>query len=230
MKRCVKCKTEKSESEFNQNRTTTDGLARVCRTCNQKTMKAWSDKNREKKRQVDRDYYHSHKQEHREYKRKWRADNREHKRRKNKEWVAANPDKMAAIIRRWKDRNPDKMKAQRDRQSLRRRNIPSYRLRHAVSQAVRDSLKYGKHGRGWERLVGYTLIELVAHLDSLLQPGMNWTNYGFGEGKWTIDHKKPVHLFLIEGPESPGFQNCWALDNLQPMWFVHNCRKSGKYV
>jgi hypothetical protein len=44
-----------------------------------------------------------------------------------------------------------------------------------------------KKGRKWEHLVGYTVEDLMAHLESLFVGGMNWENMG----DWHIDHKVP---------------------------------------
>jgi len=63
---------------------------------------------------------------------------------------------------------------------------------------------------------------------------MNRNNYGFGKGKWTIDHKKPQSKFNFANPDgTPNIDKickCWALENLQPMEWYENCYvKQNKY-
>ena len=55
---------------------------------------------------------------------------------------------------------------------------------------------------------------------------MNWDNYGNSAGKWTIDHITPQSELRFESLEDPAFQECWALDNLRPLEFMENVKKS----
>jgi hypothetical protein len=107
---------------------------------------------------------------------------------------------------------------------------PGYRLRLNMTKAVNIALKGGKNGRSWENLVGYTIKELIAHLEILFQPGMDWSNYGKGAGKWSLDHKRPVSSFNIVSTADPDFRDCWALKNLQPLWDADNISKGNKWV
>src|SRR3546814_3330220 len=50
------------------------------------------------------------------------------------------------------------------------------------------SLGDGKNGRSWEILVGYTVADLMAHLERQFLPGMSWDN----RGEWHIDHIRPL--------------------------------------
>ncbi len=42
--------------------------------------------------------------------------------------------------------------------------------------------------------------ELKQHLESHWQPGMSWSNYGYGSDKWNIDHIIPCSFFNILDP------------------------------
>jgi hypothetical protein len=53
---------------------------------------------------------------------------------------------------------------------------------------------------------------------------MTWENYG----KWHIDHKRPIASFNFTSYEDPEFKECWALNNLQPMWAKENMSKGNK--
>jgi hypothetical protein len=94
---------------------------------------------------------------------------------------------------------------------------PRNRLSSDMSASIRHYLSNGtKNRRHWETLVSYTLDTIKAHLESLWEPGMNWTNHTI-KG-WHIDHIQPVASFTFTSPEDQGFKDCWALSNLMPRW------------
>lgn len=86
------------------------------------------------------------------------------------------------------------------------------------------SLRGRKGGRKWQELVGYTVEQLVAHLERQFLPGMTWSN----RDKWHIDHIVPLASFEFTSPEDDGFKAAWALTNLRPLWSGANVRKGGK--
>lgn len=95
---------------------------------------------------------------------------------------------------------------------------PKNRLCNNIRQGIRKSLRTGEPGR-WERQVGYSLAKLRRHLERLFEPGMTWQNYGL----WHIHHRRPVAIFPdFITVEDPAFRECWALDNLQPLWAGEN--------
>jgi hypothetical protein len=56
---------------------------------------------------------------------------------------------------------------------------------------------------------------------------MTWDNYGvFG---WHIDHVRPKASFNFTSPDDEEFKQCWALENLQPLWWKDNITKSDKW-
>ena len=77
-------------------------------------------------------------------------------------------------------------------------------------------------------LLGYTIDELIKHLESKFQPGMSWGNYG--RAGWHIDHIKPDSWFIYSSTEDQGFKDSWSLNNLQPMWESDNCSKGDRFI
>ena len=53
---------------------------------------------------------------------------------------------------------------------------------------------------------------------------MNWDNYG----EWHVDHIIPKSSFNFSSKHDKEFKECWALDNLQPLWAEDNIAKSDK--
>lgn len=93
-----------------------------------------------------------------------------------------------------------------------------------MSAGIKNSLRDGKNGRSWERLVGYTVTDLMRHLERQFLSGMSWDN----RGEWHIDHILPLASFKFTSPDDPEFRAAWALTNLRPLWAKDNMRKSDK--
>lgn len=106
----------------------------------------------------------------------------------------------------------------------RRRTIPRVAISTRMSAGIKNSLRDGKQGRSWESLVGYSVTDLMAHLERKFVDGMSWKN----RGKWHIDHVRPLASFSFATPNDPDFKMAWALDNLQPLWAMDNIRKSAR--
>ena len=103
------------------------------------------------------------------------------------------------------------------------RRDPKEHLDRNISYAIWFALKGKKAEREWEKLVGYTITDLMKHLENRFDNKMSWDNYG---SYWWIDHIKPRSLFKYEEAEDIKFKECWALENLQPMEKIANIRKS----
>ena len=102
-----------------------------------------------------------------------------------------------------------------------RRANPKTKLSYRISAYIRKSLNGGKKGKHWEDIVGYDVTQLKEHLEGLFTEGMSWDNYG----EWHIDHKRPIASFYFESPTDQDFKECWALENLQPLWAIDNFKK-----
>ena len=101
------------------------------------------------------------------------------------------------------------------------------RISDNMGLMMRMAIKENKNGRHWEDFVDYTLNKLITHLENLFQKGMSWNNYGkYG---WHIDHIKPRSAFHFNNPNDIEFQECWSLNNLQPLWAIDNLKKNAKY-
>jgi len=103
---------------------------------------------------------------------------------------------------------------------------PTLRAEHSMKRLMLFSLNGQKNGRHWETLVGYTKEQLKEHLELQFTNGMSWDNYG--KGGWEIDHIIPRGIFNFKSIKSKGFQKCWSLENLRPMWGKDNAAKSNK--
>jgi len=231
-KRCSRCGKVKPISEFGEEKRVKNKLQSQCRKCRNKSNEKWRKNNPKKDKESKRKWAKKNSKKERERKRKWKEDNPEkvkescRKYRENnpeymKEWREKNPEKA----RKWEKDNPEKVKKIRRKAHKKFLSIPKNRLNKNISLAISYSLKGNKKGNHWEDLVGYTLKDLMAHLESQFKPGMNWDNMG----EWQIDHIRPISSFSFNSYNDSEFKECWRLKNLQPLWKFENLSKGAKY-
>jgi len=182
-------------------------------------------------RERDKRYNERHPGRRAEISRLYRQRNPEKIAAYNKKYKAENPEFVRELKKQWVAKNIDAVNKQRRKRIHEAfRNDPEYerryRLRLSISNAINKALPGKKKGRPWEALVGYTLEDLICHIEKQFQPGMTWENRG--KGGWHIDHIIPMSVFNITSPEDVDFKRCWALKNLRPLWGKENLGKRDK--
>lgn len=75
-----------------------------------------------------------------------------------------------------------------------------------------------------EDVLGYTMSQLMRHLEAKFSPGMSWTH--FVKGRIHIDHVVPLNAFREAVTPGEMFSRLWSLENLQPLWARDNLKKS----
>lgn len=110
---------------------------------------------------------------------------------------------------------------QNEYQKNRKKTDLRFKLDSSLSTHICTALRQRKHNRGWEKVVGFTLKDLMSHLEKKFTYQMNWDNYG----EWEIDHIKPKTAFKYNDVHDSQFLECWNLDNLQPLLKSENRRK-----
>lgn len=144
-------------------------------------------------------------------------------------WAISFPEFFTAItpseyeIEAYRHRIEAKSAKRRARRKAYMDANPSARVRAAVAARLWAALKGRSDGHLFSRL-GYTVNELMSHLENRFASGMSWENYG----DWHVDHKRPCALFDLTIAEQ--FAECWSLENLQPLWAEDNIRKGAKYA
>jgi hypothetical protein len=139
-----------------------------------------------------------------------------------------NKDKWIFYYKKWINNNPIRFAEICKNKDIKRYSILKNKISKYISVTIRRYLKGNKQGKHWEDIVGYTLEQLINHLESLFQEGMTWDNYGYRG--WHIDHIIPISLWKFSSYEDREFKQCWALCNLQPLWGIDNMKKSDKWV
>lgn len=125
-------------------------------------------------------------------------------------------------------KRPEQRKKSTERHLHNYRTNPIYRLKH--NQRKRISIAFdrvnNKHHKSITsmRLIGCTQEELIKHIESKFENGMNWDNYG---KVWHVDHIIPISWFDLSN------KNCQKIafnfNNLQPLWKHENLKKGARY-
>jgi len=242
---CIRCKEEKSLDEFYARKSRGSGHFSYCKQCSKVIKKEWKEsnpeyyrewakKNPDKIKESDRLYYEKNTEKCLDQSKKYREDhleersnyekiyylkNKEKKNKKNKEWHKEHPD----YKKEWQLNHKEHLaKYMRER----RKNNPHIRLSASIRAGIYNSLKQKKNKRSWEKILDYTLNDLIKHLESQFKEEMNWDNYG--KGGWEIDHIIPISLFNITSVNCKGLKKGWALENLRPLWAKENNFKRAK--
>ncbi len=179
-------------------------------------QKLYRDANPEKCREAVKKSRKDSPESRRAYLQQWRKENAADISAKRKATYQANRQSIL------ENQKTDAARASRRSYEQKRRiTDPVFRLNGRMTANIRQSLKTNKAGRNWEALVGYTLQELVRHLERQFLKGMSWENIG----EWHIDHIIPKSSFVYESAECDGFKAAWAITNLRPLWAADNIRK-----
>lgn len=237
---CTLCGADKDFSEFFRSKQSNNGSFRdsACKECKMKKTTVWRRSNPEKWKTIFRRYDTKKKQ-----KRQLLSQQRkelmapiyaERAKAGRKDWertpavlaYRSSYKKRPERIQRTKELSyrPEKLFARATRIRARRKEDPKFRLDGRMSCALYASLRSKKSGRTWESLVGYTLQELTAHLESKFSAGMSWDNMDL----WEIDHVIPKSAFSYTCDTDASFKDCWSLNNLQPLWNADNRRKGAR--
>jgi hypothetical protein len=99
-----------------------------------------------------------------------------------------------------------------------------FRLRTNFAVLLRQHLKNKNKNHTFD-IVGYSVKDLMIHLESKFKDGMTWDNYG---SYWHVDHIVPASMFNHEDKEQ--FKTCWALENLQPLEAKLNLIKGDRLI
>ncbi len=186
-----------------------------CRACNTDIERLRRQANPEKVRESNaracRRYRDKHPEKVREIAKLHRIANRERLSEKDRAYAVKNRARITKRTLAYRNANPQvKLGA---------------RLRTSICVAIRKqgTTKAAKS----ETLLGCSVAEFRAHIESLWKDGMNWGNYGVWQlGQpmtWHIDHIIPVSSFNLTDPEQQ--RRCFHWSNMRPMWAFDNLSK-----
>lgn len=197
MKECNKCKNTKESVDFNKSSTSKDGLYPYCKSC-------------------VREFYLIRSQETKD---KFLS--------KVKEYRLT--DEYKAVQKKYMTKPEIVLKRREWKRAFDKKYLanPLNRISNNMRGNMHHALKAKKAARKWETLAGYTLQDLITHLEPQLNNGMTWDNYG---EVWHIDHIKPKSWFTYQSTDDPQFKECWSLSNLQPLLKLDNIKKGNRFI
>jgi hypothetical protein len=126
-----------------------------------------------------------------------------------------------AQAKRWAKSNPDRRRAIAMKYWNSRKQRPSIGIKSVVCTRLKQLVKGIRATSCYQKLLGCSVDEFKAHLESLFQPGMTWDNHS-KEG-WHIDHIKPCASFDLTDPKQ--LAECFHYTNQRPLWAFDNLSK-----
>lgn len=246
VRKCPQCTVTKPITEFELDK------RQKCNLCKQKQLeydaankeknkerrKRYREKNAEKVKAKRRETYLKNKEKENEQSRQYHIRNKEAINKRSLEYAKKHKEELKEYrqLPETKEKNKaarlkrySKVKDRINKRKQELRKHPKRRLDMAISTGVRLHLLQKdiiKEGRSWKDILGFTIEELIMHLESKFDSNMNWNNYGT---YWHIDHIKPKSWFIYESVDDPAFKECWSLDNLQPLEAKQNMIKGNRY-
>lgn len=92
-----------------------------------------------------------------------------------------------------------------------------------VYNALRAAVVRNSHSSIYEPLLGCSIQEVRNHLEAQFIEDMSWETYGYGKGKWEIDHIKSLHLFDFSKEDS--WLSAFHFTNQRPFRRSQNASK-----
>jgi hypothetical protein len=217
MKTCKKCLKELDKTQFSYRKQNKDGLHIYCKQCCLKSRKQYDEKIGYKNR---KNRYHND-EEFRKKMIKWNTKPIGSRIEYSKRYYQNNKEKMKENVRKYRNKNRDALNAW----CRKYYKDPAKRIARSMYNRVLVAIfsQLANKSQKTELLCGCTWEELVQHLEKQFRPGMSWDTYGFGEGKWSIDHIIPCNRFDLTDLLQQ--QKCFHYTNLQPLWSSENSAK-----
>jgi hypothetical protein len=252
--RCGCYKIDKNINEFSPYFHDKKGSRCICKTCNNAKSKKHRENNIEQVRENDRQRYanrneeqiihdkeyrkqyrETHKEDLAKTERSWYDKNKEYRKAYNQQYYQENKEDIIAYATAYNQEHKNERNAWlRVYVSEKRKTDIVFRVKCNVSASFNGYLKrygFSKNKISIEVYMGkfgYTVEQLISHLENLFEPWMTWENWGkydintwddnnSSTWTWNIDHIIPISHFEIKSEDDPNIIKCWALSNLRPL-------------
>ncbi len=140
-----------------------------------------------------------------------------------KVYRANNRTKLSADNKDYQ-RREDVVIRRRRRRHRRYDRDPGYKISLLLRSRLHLAIIHESKAGSAIKLLGCTIPEFRAYLESRFKPGMSWKNHAV-DG-WHIDHIKPLVSFDLQDPHQ--LARACHYTNLQPLWAEDNLRKNAK--
>jgi len=214
-KECPKCRQIKDLEQFHSCKIRKDGKQTYCIDCRRTIIREY----KRKKYQTDPEYrFRTY-----ETSRRSRAKNPKRIIYYQKQYYQTNKNKIKIYHEKWRKINKNKLRIYWNSYRKNRKiNDLEFKILCNLQCRLWFALKAKKVHKLFKTmaLVGCTIPELKAHLQSKFLNRMSWQNYG----DWHIDHIKPCASFDLSIPQKQ--QECFHFSNLQPLWATTEIARS----
>lgn len=160
---------------------------------------------------------------------KWIDKNKKYISHYHKTWSKEKREELKEYHSKWREENRERVNAYSRKYNKNKcATDPKYKLGRNTRTALWTCLKeknVAKY-RSTFQILGYTIEELMRHLEKQFTEGMTWDNYG----EWHVDHIRPMSSFNFTSLNDSDFKECWDLGNLQPLWGTDNLSKGSRYL
>jgi len=107
---------------------------------------------------------------------------------------------------------------------VRKKSIPRRWLACVLRSRINSAIKHEMRSGSAVKLLGCSVDECVAYLESKFLPGMTWQNWGLRG--WHLDHIRPLASFDLANGQQ--FSEACHYTNLQPLWAKDNLAKGSR--
>jgi hypothetical protein len=182
--------------------------------------KKYYENNKEKCLEKQKNYKDNNKEYYKELQKKYKLDHPNY----NKEYYEKNKEKYSELMKRWYQKNKEEFNKKGNEYSKnRRKSDPMIKLIGYIRTRLWVALG-SKRSKRTKDIFGCELNELKQHIESQFESWMNWENWGMGDGKWVVDHIKPISSAKSE-------EEVYRLNhytNLRPLCWRKNLEKGAK--
>lgn len=205
---CRKCEKELEFSFFDRCSKTKCGVRSICKSC----RKSLNDENSEIRKLKRKEYYELNKDKVLKHIENYRIHNKE---------------KILLSAKKYREENKEKI-ATSKRISTKKRYEKDgfFRVTTQLRKYVRRYFDIKTNPRKTMDVVGCTPQELKIKIELKFEEWMSWDNYGYGKGKWVIDHIIP----LSSATNIEELYKLCHYSNLQPLCWEENMKKSNKII
>jgi hypothetical protein len=225
MKTCSDCKQEKTTDHFGANKTQPDFLHYYCKACVKKKTSERKEKNRE--------YYKEWREQNKDYLNQYHREYRKANRKKLNEYQRNRPIEKKRLQNTDKKRQKDKTRRQQEEYKSKRREYfkrkyredEQYRLKKQLESKLRSLLLKNDETSDSINLIGITIPEFKAYIESKFLPTMTSENYA---EEWEYDWVVPFHSFDLTIEEE--VQRCMHYTNIQPLFRTTRTIDTVEYI
>lgn len=202
---CSKCKIDLEISNFNKNKSRSDGYGLYCKNC--RTIKRKEQRSRTGEKDNQRTKI-------------WREKNPDKYKQSNEKYLKNNFEKAKKAVNKYQKNNREKIKKFKCEYNKKKiLTDPLFKLKKNIRTLITLSIKRRglNKNNNTVNILGCSFEKFKKYIESKFAPWMNWDNYGKYNGTlnfgWDIDHIMPMSSAKTE-------QDVFRLNhfiNLQPL-------------